>query len=125
MQIAKILGCRTIGIAGGADKCAWIVDVLGADGAIDYKSEDVSERLSALCPDGIDVYFDNVGGDILQACIGRMKVHGSIAVCGMISTTGASDSFSGTISANLRLHDGHFGLNLPGCAPFTSIKCMQ
>ena len=86
VQISKILGCRTIGIAGGPDKCKWIVDVLGADAAIDYKSEDVGARLGALCPDGISVYFDNVGGDILQACLGRMKVHGSIAVCGMIST---------------------------------------
>ena len=61
------------------------LDVLGADAAIDYKSENVGERLSALCPDGISVDFDNVGGEVLQAGIGRMKVHGRIAIWGMIS----------------------------------------
>lgn len=86
VQISKIVGCRTIAIAGGPDKCRWVVGELGADAAIDYKSEDVSARLAALCPDGIHVYFDNVGGSILEACLGRMAVHGCIAVCGMIST---------------------------------------
>ena len=86
VQISKILGFRTIAIAGGAEKCRWVVETLGADAAIDYKSEDVSVRLGELCPNGINVYFDNVGGDILQACIGRMAQHGKIACCGMIST---------------------------------------
>lgn len=86
VQIAKIIGCRAIAIAGGPEKCAWVVKTLGADAAIDYKSEDVSARLAALCPDGIDVYFDNVGGRILEACIGQMKMNGRIALCGMIST---------------------------------------
>ena len=86
VQISRIIGCRTIAIAGGAEKCRWTVEALGADAAIDYKHEDVSARLSALCPDGVDVYFDNVGGSTLEACIGRMKMHGRIACCGMIST---------------------------------------
>jgi NADPH-dependent curcumin reductase len=86
VQIAHIIGCRTIAIAGGPDKCRWTVDALGADAAIDYKSEDVARRLAELCPDGIDLYFDNVGGSILEAAIGRMKRHGRIALCGMIST---------------------------------------
>ncbi len=86
VQIARILGCRAIAIAGGAQKCRWTVDALGAVAAIDYKAEDVGRRLAELCPDSVDVYFDNVGGAILAAAIGRMKVHGRITLCGMIST---------------------------------------
>ena len=86
VQISRITGCRTIAIAGGAEKCRWTCDALGADAAIDYKSESVAARLAELCPDGIDVYFDNVGGSILQAAIGRMKRRGRISLCGMIST---------------------------------------
>jgi NADPH-dependent curcumin reductase CurA len=86
VQISRIIGCRTIAIAGGPQKARWTVEELGADAAVDYKHESVAERLAALCPDGIDVYFDNVGGGILQAAIGRMKMHGRIALCGMIST---------------------------------------
>jgi NADPH-dependent curcumin reductase CurA len=86
VQISRIVGCRTIAIAGGPQKARWTVEELGADAAVDYKHESVAERLAALCPDGIDVYFDNVGGSILQAAIGRMKMHGRIALCGMIST---------------------------------------
>ncbi|MGE4056486.1 MAG: zinc-binding dehydrogenase, partial [Vicinamibacterales bacterium] len=85
-QIARIIGCRTIAIAGGPEKVRWTVAELGADAAIDYKNESVAQRLTSLCPDGIDVYFDNVGGEILEAAIGRMKMHGRIALCGMIST---------------------------------------
>src|ERR1700731_969593 len=66
VQIARILGCRAIAIAGGAQKCRWTVDALGAVAAIDYKSQDVGQRLTELCPDGIDVYFDNVGGSTLE-----------------------------------------------------------
>lgn len=84
-QIAKIKGCRTIGIAGGPDKCRWIVDTLGFDAAIDYKAEDVAQRLAELCPDGIDVYFDNVGGRILQAALFNMALRGRIVCCGAIS----------------------------------------
>jgi NADPH-dependent curcumin reductase CurA len=84
-QIAKIKGCRAIGIAGGPDKCTWIVDTLGYDAAIDYKAEDVADRLAALCPDGVDVYFDNVGGRILQAALFNMALRGRIVCCGAIS----------------------------------------
>lgn len=86
VQISRILGCRTIAIAGGPTKTLWAVDALGADAAVDYKADDVDARLGELCPDGIDVYFDNVGGSTLQACLGHMKVHGRIVLCGMIST---------------------------------------
>jgi len=86
VQIARVIGCRTIAIAGGAEKCRWTVAALGASAAIDYKNDNLGARLSELCPDGIDVYFDNVGGATLEACIGRMKLHGRIACCGMIST---------------------------------------
>jgi NADPH-dependent curcumin reductase CurA len=85
VQIAKITGCRTIAIAGGPGKCRWVTGVLGADAAIDYKSEDVAARLAHFCPGGIDLYFDNVGGAILEAAIGKMKMKGRIALCGMIS----------------------------------------
>jgi NADPH-dependent curcumin reductase CurA len=85
VQIARILGCRTIAIAGGPEKCRWVTSELGADAAIDYKSEDVAARLAHHCPDGIDLYFDNVGGSILEAAIGKMKMKGRIVLCGMIS----------------------------------------
>lgn len=84
-QIAKIKGCRVIGIAGGADKCRAVVEDFGFDACIDYKNEDVSKRLRELCPDRINVYFDNVGGDILNACLAQMALHGRIAICGAIS----------------------------------------
>jgi NADPH-dependent curcumin reductase CurA len=84
-QIAKVKGGRAIGIAGGPEKCAWIVDELGFDAAIDYKNDDVTARLRELCPQGIDVYFDNVGGDILDACLARLAMHGRISLCGAIS----------------------------------------
>lgn len=85
-QIAKIKGCRVIGIAGGAEKCRWIVDELGFDGAIDYKSEDVGAALDRLCPDGVDMDFENVGGAIMDAVYSRMNVNGRMAVCGLISS---------------------------------------
>jgi NADPH-dependent curcumin reductase CurA len=84
-QIAKIKGCRAIGIAGGADKCAWVKDELGFDACIDYKREDVGARLTELCPKGVDVYFDNVGGEILDAALARLALHGRVVVCGAIS----------------------------------------
>lgn len=84
-QIAKIAGCRVIAIAGGAQKCAWLRDELRVDAAIDYKSEDVRARLKALCPDGIHAFFDNVGGDILDAAVDNMAVRGRIALCGQVS----------------------------------------
>ncbi|EQA36303.1 oxidoreductase, zinc-binding dehydrogenase family protein [Leptospira inadai serovar Lyme str. 10] len=84
-QIAKIKGCRVIGIAGGSDKCKYIVDELGFDAAIDYKSEDVKKSLRKHCLKGIDVYFDNVGGEILDAAMTRLAKHARIVICGAIS----------------------------------------
>ena len=86
-QIAKLKGAgKVVGIAGGPDKCAWITNELGFDAAIDYRNESVVARLSDTCPDGIDLYFDNVGGDILNACLGRLALRGRVVLCGAIST---------------------------------------
>jgi NADPH-dependent curcumin reductase CurA len=84
-QIAKIKGCRVIGIAGGAEKCSYLVEELGFDGSIDYKNEDVRKRLKEECPGGIDVYFDNVGGEILDIALSMLKLHARIVICGAIS----------------------------------------
>jgi NADPH-dependent curcumin reductase len=84
-QIGKIIGCRVVGIAGGPEKSAWITDELGFDACIDYKSENVAARLRETCPDGIDVFFDNVGGEILDAVLGQINLHARIALCGAIS----------------------------------------
>ena len=84
-QIARIKGCRAIGIAGGKDKCGWLTAELGFDAAVDYKEGNVFKALKAAAPDGVDVYFDNVGGDILEACLAQMNNHGRIACCGAIS----------------------------------------
>ena len=85
-QIAKLKGARVIGIAGGKAKCDWLTGELGFDGAIDYKSEDVGAALDRLCPNGIDVNFENVGGDIMDAVVSRMNNFGRMPLCGMIST---------------------------------------
>jgi NADPH-dependent curcumin reductase CurA len=84
-QLAKIAGCRTIGIAGGPDKCRWLVEEAGYDAAIDYKSEDVRARLKTLAPAGIDVIFDNVGGKILNAMLGEIATGARVVICGGIS----------------------------------------
>jgi NADPH-dependent curcumin reductase CurA len=84
-QIAKIKGCRVVGIAGGKDKCDWLTSELGFDAAVDYKDGATFKALRAAAPKGIDVYFDNVGGDILEACIAQMNLKGRIACCGAIS----------------------------------------
>jgi NADPH-dependent curcumin reductase CurA len=84
-QIGKIVGCRVVGIAGGPEKCAWLTGEAGFDAAIDYKGEDVGRRLSELCPKGIDVYFDNVGGPILDEVLARIRQRARIVLCGGIS----------------------------------------
>jgi NADPH-dependent curcumin reductase len=84
-QIAKIKNCRAVGIAGGPDKCRYIVDELGFDAAIDYKSENVRKALRDHCPNGIDVYFDNVGGTILEAALANLARGARIVICGAIS----------------------------------------
>lgn len=90
-QIAKIKGCRAVGIAGGPDKCRAVVEELGFDACVDYKAATFNEDLAAACPDGVDVYFDNVGGDILDAALARMNLNGRIAICGLISMYNATE----------------------------------
>ncbi len=86
-QIARIKGAsKVIGIAGGNSKCDWLVQELGFDAAIDYKSEDVGKRLAETCPDGIDIFFDNVGGEILDAALLNMAQNGRVVLCGGISS---------------------------------------
>jgi NADPH-dependent curcumin reductase len=84
-QIARIKGCRTVGIAGGKDKCDWLVKEARFDAAIDYKAENVAARLSELCPKGVDVYFDNVGGSLLDDVLARLAMRGRIVLCGAIA----------------------------------------
>lgn len=84
-QIAKISGCRVVGTTRGADKCKWIVDELGFDAAIDYQSGNLDKALKAACPDGLDVYFDNTGGAVLEVALRRMNLFGRVACCGAIS----------------------------------------
>ncbi len=84
-QIAKIKRCRAVGIAGGAAKCRYLIDELGFDAAIDYKAEDVRKSLRTHCPNGVNVYFDNVGGDILDIVLTQIARHARIVVCGAIS----------------------------------------
>ena len=94
-QIAKIKGCRVVGIAGGAEKCRFIVDELGFDAAVDYKSENVAKALRAQCPKGIDVFFDNVGGDVLDACLANLARHARVVICGAISQYNATTGVKG------------------------------
>jgi NADPH-dependent curcumin reductase CurA len=89
-QIARIKGCRAVGLAGGPEKCAYVKDVLGFDAVIDYKNEDVGKGFSAHCPKGIDVYFDNVGGEILDAALARLARHARVVICGAISQYNSS-----------------------------------
>ena len=84
-QIAKIKGCRVVGIAGGSKKCAWLKEQGGFDDVIDYKSEDVGEAIQRTCPDRVDVFFDNVGGAILEAALDHIALHSRIVMCGAIS----------------------------------------
>ena len=84
-QIAKIKGCRAVGIAGGPKKCAFLTDELGFDAAIDYKNEDINAGLARTCPDGIDVFFDNVGGEVLDAALAIINFHARVVICGAIS----------------------------------------
>jgi NADPH-dependent curcumin reductase len=84
-MIAKIKGCRVIGIAGGSEKCSWLIKEGGFDAAIDYKNENVREGLARHCPKGIDVYFDNVGGEILDLALARLANRARVVLCGAIS----------------------------------------
>lgn len=89
-QIAKIKGCRAVGIAGGAEKCRYVREVLGFDECLDYKAPDLAGRLKAACPKGIDVYFENVGGEILDIVLLQMNTFGRVAVCGLIASYNAT-----------------------------------
>ncbi|WP_334163093.1 NADP-dependent oxidoreductase [Phenylobacterium sp.] len=84
-QIAKLKGCRVVGIAGGEAKGRWLTDELGFDAAVDYKAGNLRQQFKEVLPNGIDVYFDNVGGDIFEACLFAMNTHGRIACCGAVS----------------------------------------
>lgn len=94
-QIARIKGCRVVGIAGGPDKCAYLKDVLGYDGAVDYQAGDVSGQLAKLCPDGIDIYFDNVGGDVLDAALTQLALRARVVLCGAMSQYSATGPIAG------------------------------
>jgi len=94
-QIAKIKGCHVVGIAGGADKCHWLTSELGFDAAVDYKDGALFKALRAAAPKGVDVYFDNVGGDILEACLPLMNNYGRIACCCAISQYDGAPSAHG------------------------------
>jgi NADPH-dependent curcumin reductase CurA len=94
-QIAKIKGCRAVGIAGGEEKCRHVVEELGFDACIDYKSENVAKALRQHCPNGINVYFDNVGGEILDAALAGLARHARVVICGAISQYNATDGMRG------------------------------
>ncbi|MDH3724821.1 MAG: NADP-dependent oxidoreductase [Thermoleophilia bacterium] len=94
-QIGKIHGCRVVGLAGTPKKCSWITEDLGFDAAINYRADDIPSALDEACPDGIDVYFDNTGGEILDACLARMNVFGRVVTCGQISQYTSAEGWSG------------------------------
>jgi NADPH-dependent curcumin reductase len=114
-QIAKIKGCRVIGTAGGKDKCVWLVNEAHFDATIDYKSEDVGVRLSALCPNGIDVFFDNVGGEVLNEVLARINLNARIVLCGSISKSDAATPQPGpaNYSNSVRACRASTGLIIP------------
>lgn len=91
-QVARARGARVIGIAGGPAKCAWLTDELGFDAAIDYRNDDVGAALDRLAPEGVEMNFENVGGEIMNAVWNRLKVHGRMAVCGLISAYNATSA---------------------------------
>jgi NADPH-dependent curcumin reductase CurA len=94
-QIGKIKGCRVVGIAGSPEKCKWVTDDLGFDACINYKTENIAARLKQTCPKGIDIYFDNVGGDILDGVLAQIRRHARIVLCGAISMYNATEPSPG------------------------------
>jgi NADPH-dependent curcumin reductase CurA len=94
-QIGKIIGCRVVGIAGTDEKCQWLTDELGFDAAINYKTQSVPEKLKQYCPDGIDIYFDNVGGEILDAALALINMKARVVICGLISQYNAENPVPG------------------------------
>ena len=108
-QIGKILGMRVVGVAGSDEKCAWLVNELGVDAALNYKAGKLRDALEQACPEGIDVGFENVGGTVLEAVIDRINLHGRIALCGMVSQynatrpTAAPRNLGNLVSRRVRL----------------------
>ena len=94
-QIAKLKGCRVVGIAGGKEKCNLLIEELDFDGVIDYKNEDVIVGLKRECPKGVDVYFDNVGGDILDAVLSQLNFKARVIICGAISQYNNKEAVKG------------------------------
>ena len=94
-QIARIKGCRVVGIAGGEEKCNWLRDEAGFDDVIDYKNDNVNDRIGATCPDKLDVFFDNVGGDILEAALNHINLKARVVLCGGISGYNATEPVPG------------------------------
>ena len=90
-QIGKIMGCRVVGIAGGPEKCAHAVAQLGFDACIDHRSTDFSDELASVLPDGIDVYFENVGGKVFDAVLPNLNAHARVPICGMVSQYNATE----------------------------------
>ena len=121
-QIARIKGCRAIGLAGGKDKCDWLVKEARFDAAIDYKSEDVAARVKEACPRGVDVYFDNVGGETLDTALAQLAMGGRVVLCGAIATYNDADLRPGPKHyLNLLLKRGRMrgfsGARLPAARP--------
>jgi NADPH-dependent curcumin reductase len=121
-QIAKIKGARVIGTAGSQEKCDWLVNEAHFDAAINYRSEDVGARLSELCPNGIDVFFDNVGGEILNEVLARINIRARIALCGSTSKSDADTpqpgpaNYSNLVARRGRM-EGFTGLDYPSRNP--------
>jgi NADPH-dependent curcumin reductase CurA len=121
-QIAKLKGCRVIGTAGAKEKCDWLVEEAHFDAAINYKNEDVGTRLSELCPNGIDVFFDNVGGEVLNEVLARINLHARIVLCGAISKSDAATpqpgpaNYSNLVARRARM-EGFTGLDYPTRVP--------
>ena len=116
-QIGKIEGLRVVGIAGSDEKCAWLTDELGADAAINYKSENVYKALRKACPDGVDVHFENVGGPILDAVLGHINIGARIPLCGFISQYTATEAGPGIQNLSILVSkrakiEGFFGSRL-------------
>ena len=117
-QIGKIKGCRVIGISGSQDKCDWLVNDLGIDGSINYKTENLREKLKELCPGGIDIYFENVGGKNTEIILSRMNVNSRISLCGLISGYNSETIVPGPAWGNLLIKR----INLRGFIVFDYIK---
>jgi NADPH-dependent curcumin reductase CurA len=97
-QLARIAGARVIGIAGGKEKCDWLISELGFDAAIDYKSEDTAQRVSELCPAGVNIYFDNVGGEILDIALDNLAERARVVLCGGISRYNETGEIAGPVN---------------------------